>query len=86
MRQRRRNLLLERLLVPKDGQPPRIGQYAGKGPLVAWLRMVVSRAEVDAQRAGRQHDDLDRHDLPAGRSADPELAMMRERFSGSLRC
>ncbi len=40
-------LAREKLLVAKDGGDPRISQFSGKGPLGAWIRMVVVRIVLD---------------------------------------
>src|SRR3954463_14160155 len=52
-------LVLERLLVREDGGAPRISQFSGKGPLVAWLRMIASRVAIDLQRKAPPHTGLE---------------------------
>jgi RNA polymerase sigma-70 factor (ECF subfamily) len=45
-----RQLLRERLLVPRPGRPPRIADYTGRGPLTAWLRIAAVRTAIDLRR------------------------------------
>lgn len=41
--QEARQRLLERLLLARDGAPPKIATYAGTGPLDGWLRVSLAR-------------------------------------------
>lgn len=78
-------LVLERLLVAKPGEAPRLAQYRGDGPLHAWLRMIVSRVAIDLTRARAPDTGLEGHeDLPAGRGDDPELQLLRQRHAKQL--
>jgi RNA polymerase sigma-70 factor (ECF subfamily) len=72
-----------RVLVPDEG-PPRVLQYAGRGPLGGWLRIVALRIA----------DNLRRDELGAGEEAgppadlpvlDPELAMIKRRYGAVFR-
>jgi RNA polymerase sigma-70 factor (ECF subfamily) len=72
----------ERLLV---GTPPRLGEYAGDGPLGAWLRTVAVRTALNARRPGAR-------EIPGGSGidpplvdADPELALLRARYRDAFR-
>ncbi|MBK7858937.1 MAG: sigma-70 family RNA polymerase sigma factor [Archangiaceae bacterium] len=74
-------LVLERLLVREGGQPARIAQFTGKGPLVAWLRMIASRVAIDLKRRAALHTGLDGRDAPDLRGADAELQLIRGRHA-----
>jgi len=42
--------LRERLFVGDGGRAPRVAEYAGKGPLGAWLRVLAVRLAIDLRR------------------------------------
>jgi RNA polymerase sigma-70 factor (ECF subfamily) len=72
--------LRARLLVGEDGQPPRISQYAGRGPLGAWVRVAAVRAALRLTR-GRGDQPLplaDERQL-AATGLDPEAALLHAR-------
>ena len=80
-----RQLLREKLLVAPPGARPRIADYAGRGPLVAWLRVAAVRAALDLLRAGGaraaagaevEPDDLSSDD----ERSSPELDYLRQRY------
>jgi RNA polymerase sigma-70 factor (ECF subfamily) len=74
-------LVRERLLV---GAPPRIAEYAGQGPLSAWLRAVALRTALNARRGGAREAPVSSPpDSPV--SKDPELALLRERYRDAFR-
>lgn len=50
-----RQILREKLFV---GASPRIAEYAGKGPLVAWLRVAALRTALDLKRARGESESL----------------------------
>ncbi len=73
-----RQQLRERLLVRRGDQAPRIAEYAGLGPLGAWVRIAALRLALDHASAPR-HVDL--ADVPALASPqDPELAAIRGKY------
>ncbi len=74
--------LRQKLLVGSDGQG-RIGDYAGAGPLEAWLRAVAVRTALNARRDSVR-DALPPAsevllELPA-HAQDPELQLLKLRF------
>lgn len=72
--------------VPPDGA--RIGTYSGKGSLSGWLRMVVTRAALDALEArGEPVDSLDEalDRLLASPNPDPEVEYLKELYSAEFR-
>ena len=61
-----RQALREKLLVAAPGARPRIGEYAGRGPLQAWVRVAAVRAALDILRAAGARDgggDVEPDDL-----------------------
>jgi RNA polymerase sigma-70 factor (ECF subfamily) len=82
-----RQRVRDRLLVAPEGDPPRIADYAGRGPLGAWVRVVAVRVALDLLRergsAGPAADEL----VPALR--DPALdlvqARYRDAYQGAIR-
>lgn len=51
--------LRESLLVGRPGKAPELGDYAGRGPLQAWLRVMAVREATHALQAGRRQAPLD---------------------------
>ncbi len=78
-----RQVLREKLLVAQPGAPPRIADYAGRGPLVAWVRVAAVRAALDLLRAGRARAgaDVEPDDLAGDPDqSSPELDYLKERY------
>jgi RNA polymerase sigma-70 factor (ECF subfamily) len=78
--------LRDRLLVRTQVQAPKIAEYAGKGPLGGWLRVVAIRAGLELKRGVRNDHDVD--DESSGRmmaSPDPELQYVRVRYAGQFK-
>lgn len=69
-----RQLARERLLV---GDRPRIADYAGRGPLAGWLRVVALRLASDLRR-----DDgaAEREGAPPIPAVDPEMQLIKRRY------
>jgi RNA polymerase sigma-70 factor (ECF subfamily) len=72
----------ERVLVARDGQPPRIDEYQGRGSLAAWLKVTAVRIGMRMRR--RQRHELTPEDedsmfleLPAVLSAEIEPSRWR---------
>lgn len=77
-----RQALREKLLVAAPGARPRIGEYAGRGPLQAWVRVAAVRAALDILRAGGARgggSDVEPEDL-ANDAVSPELDYLKERY------
>jgi RNA polymerase sigma-70 factor (ECF subfamily) len=74
-----RQVLRERLLVARPGQPPRIADYSGRGPLGAWVRVAAMRVAIDLRR---DHDGAARLSAaPAiARELSPEAQLLRARY------
>lgn len=76
--------LRQKLLL---GTHPRLGEFAGRGPLLAWLRMVARREAIDLQRSsGRARETSSEPEEPLADlfASDPELNAIRERAKASL--
>jgi RNA polymerase sigma-70 factor, ECF subfamily len=73
-------LVRVRLLIAEAGATARIRQYSGKGPLVAWVRMVATRIAIDLARAARPQAQVGEH-APDGTFADPELDYLKARYA-----
>lgn len=71
----------EKLLVGE--REPKILEYAGRGPLESWLRVVVTRAAISLARRRDEDDDrtaLD--DLDLGVAENAELDLIKHRYAG----
>lgn len=77
--------LRERVLVDGSGHA-RIADYAGRGPLGAWLRAAAVRIAVDVvrEREGRGRESAAALDGVAAAGANPELALLRARYAGEF--
>jgi len=81
----------ERLLVAAPGAPPRIADYAGQGPLRAWVRIAAMRIALNLRRDGKRNllvDDEAFFDLAAGGDAaarGPTSARYQDACNAALR-
>ena len=78
----------ERLLVARPDRPPKILEYAGRGPLMGWLRAVIVRAGIDLrrQRRTRETSSDDEPLLEAtAASDDPAIEALRLRYADAFR-
>ncbi|MBS1153497.1 MAG: putative DNA-binding regulatory protein, partial [Myxococcaceae bacterium] len=75
-------VLRERLLLKREnGGPPRIADYAGQGPLRAWLKAAAIRHALNLKRPGHREEALDQERLTALPLAapNPELELIRRK-------
>ncbi|HMV69510.1 MAG TPA: sigma factor-like helix-turn-helix DNA-binding protein [Myxococcota bacterium] len=76
-----RQALREKLFVGTLASPPKIGQYAGRGSLDAWVRVAAVRAALNLREEGgrvvREAEPLGEA-VPAG--LDVELDYLRSRY------
>ncbi len=79
-----------RLLVADEGEAPRVARYAGRGPLVGWARIAVSRIAINyAKREARgaplepEHLALLAPNNPV--ALDVLKGQYREQFAAALR-
>lgn len=85
-----KQLLRVQLLVVKDGRPPGICGYRGKGPLRGWVRITATRELIRHQRKRARETPSDRPLEDAiGDVSDPVLSQLkseyRTEFAGALR-
>ncbi|HET6149663.1 MAG TPA: sigma-70 family RNA polymerase sigma factor [Polyangia bacterium] len=77
-----RQALHERLFVGSADAPARIGTYAGRGPLAAWVAIVTQRLALlmrrTEQNRARIEDRAASEPLP--QPDDPELAYLKQRY------
>lgn len=76
----------EKLLVGQSGRAPRIAEYAGRGTLRGWTRVVITRTALNALRDQKREVPLGEAllDQRATDTVDPELACLRDRFGVAL--
>jgi RNA polymerase sigma-70 factor (ECF subfamily) len=77
-----RQQLRTKLLVALPGGRPRIAEYAGRGPLAAWVRVAATRAALDLLRSAgaRAGAELEPDDLTPGSGDSPELDYIKDRY------
>ncbi|HET7500334.1 MAG TPA: hypothetical protein VFK02_05000, partial [Kofleriaceae bacterium] len=78
------------LLVPRDGKPPGITGYRGKGPLRGWVRITATRELIRHQRKRAREAPSERPlDEALGDAGDPMLSQLkaeyRTEFASALR-
>jgi len=82
-----RQIVFERL-VGTPATPPKIGSYDGRGPLGAWLRVVVAREALYLHRQRTESNTdawVDELLEIAGPQEDPELALMKRELREECR-
>lgn len=80
------SVLRDKLLVSRDGQPPRIASYGGRGPLAAWIAIAAQRTALSLDR---QESALHRaHDRAMNEAIavelNPELRHMKTRYKEAV--
>jgi RNA polymerase sigma-70 factor (ECF subfamily) len=79
----------DKLLVATADAAPRITEYAGRGPLRAWVRVAATRIALDLlrERGSAPERELD-EELAIDQASSPELEVLkaryREQFQASL--
>ncbi|HEX8700212.1 MAG TPA: sigma-70 family RNA polymerase sigma factor [Myxococcaceae bacterium] len=74
-------VLRQRLLLSRGESPPKIADYSGRGPLLAWVRIIASRIAGElASQEGRQELFDEPPEVLARMlsSDDPERALLKE--------
>ena len=76
-------LLRAKLFV---GDPAKLSEYSGRGPLLSWLRVVAVRTAIDLKRTRGEdaHLDVNELDIPVDQQT-PELAALRSRYQPLFR-
>lgn len=83
-----RQVLRDKLLVGRDGAPPKIGDYSGRGSLQSWLRIAAVHTSRNMHRSTksdplRESSDAVLGALTAG--ADPEVQYLKARYREEFR-
>jgi RNA polymerase sigma-70 factor (ECF subfamily) len=82
VRSERGQELLVQLVVGDGSAGPKLAGYSGRGPLTAWLRMVVMRRSLTAARDRQRHAEAEeRLAREAADSIDPEMSIIRQRYA-----
>jgi RNA polymerase sigma-70 factor, ECF subfamily len=81
-----RQALRVRLLVSDGLRPARISGYRGEGPLIAWLRLSMTRLALNLLNESKRQISLDGDNIAetAGVAADPEIAILVARHRDDL--
>lgn len=69
------------------GEAPKLASYAGKGPLLGWLRAVATRAALSELRRAplaRAHGDFDSQMMGFATAADDAMRILHERHAREL--
>jgi RNA polymerase sigma-70 factor (ECF subfamily) len=84
-----KQLLRVQLLVPKDGKPPQIAGYRGKGSLRGWLRITATRELIRLKKKHAREAPATSGFSRLGEDGDPALenlkAEYRAEFASALR-
>jgi len=75
-------VLRERLLVGRDGTPPKLAEYGGRGSLLGWLRVTAVRCALNLRESERRHRPSEQplEEAMLGVESDPELAYLKVRY------
>ena len=81
-----KQLVRDYLLVASDGARPHIADYAGRGPLGAWVRIISRRIVLQMQRKRGRATDSDSEAAARLAASDPspEVALVRARHGREL--
>ena len=76
-----KQLLRVQLLVPKEGKPPGIAGYKGKGPLRGWVRITATRELIRQMKKTKRETPIERSlDEALGASDDPMLSQLKAEY------
>ena len=73
-----------RLLMGEGGEPPRLQDYDGRGPLGAWVRVAAARTASNARRDEVQRAHLAQQAVVPAASVDPELALVQRKYGAAF--
>lgn len=80
--------LREKLLVGTAGTPPRIAQYAARGPFAGWIRVIATREALTLRRrtvAATPPGPLEPVEELVAASDDVEMEHLRTRYSSDFK-
>jgi RNA polymerase sigma-70 factor (ECF subfamily) len=83
-----RQQLRAKLFVPAErGAAPKIASYAGRGPLVTWVRVVAVRLALDLRSAADRERPTTTSQLAelAPDTDDPGMRLLKERFAAEFK-
>lgn len=74
--------LREKLFLGKDGEPPKIAGYSGRGSLLTWTRVVAARLALNMKRGKNQQAETGESaiDAVAAVGGDAELDVLQSRY------
>ena len=76
-----KQLLRMQLLVAKDGKPPGIAGYRGKGPLRGWVRITATRELIRHKKKAARYVASDRAlDRLLANGIDPQLEALKAEY------
>jgi len=76
-----KQLLRVQLLVARDGKPPGIAGYKGKGPLRGWIRITATRELIRHLKKQQRETPLERSLEDAlGTASDPMLSQLKAEY------
>lgn len=80
-----KQMLRVQLLVPREGKPPGIAGYKGKGPLRGWVRITATRELIRQQRKRAREAPVERPlDEALGDQSDPRLEQLKVEYRGQF--
>ena len=81
-----KQLLRLQLLVPKDGKPPGLTSYKGKGPLRGWLRITATRELIRHKKKQARETPIERslEEAIGGSNGDPLLEQLKAEYRGEF--
>jgi RNA polymerase sigma-70 factor (ECF subfamily) len=82
-----KQLVRQKLLMRDGATPPKIAEYAGRGPLESWVRVVAARTALTLLRKSgkiseRPLAESALRDVASG--ASPEIDLVRARYAGEF--
>lgn len=82
-----RQAVRERLFVATPAAKPRIADYAGRGSLAGWVRVVAVRLAIDLLRKRGQQPSTLADDVlqTLATGADPEMRILAERYRDEVK-
>ncbi|MCE9571840.1 MAG: transcriptional regulator [Deltaproteobacteria bacterium] len=75
-----KQMLRAQLLLPREGRPPAIGGYAGRGSLRGWLRISATRELVRQVKKMLRDVPLEQAILDQPGDKDPALERLKEQY------
>lgn len=77
-----KQVLRMQLLVPKDGKPPGIVGYRGKGPLRGWVRITATRELIRHKKKRQREAPLEARtlDMLLSSGIDPALSALKAEY------